>query len=304
MASSGAKPELVDDHEVVAEDGLDDPSDAVVGQAAVEGVDELGGGEVADPMSGVDRGVAERHEHVALAGAGGPDEDRVLRGADPLQRGQVVEGGRGIDEAATSNSSRRLATGKLAADPGSGVGRVAAGDLRFDEGAQELLRRPALRLGGDQQLGGDAAHRGELQPAQTGVEIGGERRRRARSWPAVDGIEPTAAGSARSAAGSPAPRPAAVGPGVPVPAARIERTSAALHRPNAHRPFQGGDQRVSPWAASGPASCSSSPGSRVTPAAAAPIKNVSATWPRARNALLGRGVRPGARRGLSGRAPP
>ena len=42
----------------------------VVGQAAVEVLDELGGGEVPDPKAGLDCGVPERDQGVALAGAG------------------------------------------------------------------------------------------------------------------------------------------------------------------------------------------------------------------------------------------
>ena len=73
--------DLVDDDQVVAEQGVDDLADGVVGQAAVEGLDEVGGGEVADPVPGVDGGEAERDEEVALAGAGGSDEAQVLPGA-------------------------------------------------------------------------------------------------------------------------------------------------------------------------------------------------------------------------------
>ena len=85
MSSSGAKPELVDQDEVVAEQGVDDLADGVVGQAAVEGLDEVGGGEVPDPVPVLDGGDAERDEHVGLPGAGGPDQADVLRGPDPLQ---------------------------------------------------------------------------------------------------------------------------------------------------------------------------------------------------------------------------
>jgi hypothetical protein len=52
----GREAELVDEDEVVAEQRVDDPSDAVVREAAVEGLDEVGGAEVADlvpaPMKG------------------------------------------------------------------------------------------------------------------------------------------------------------------------------------------------------------------------------------------------------------
>jgi hypothetical protein len=42
------EPDFVDEDQVVAEQGVDDPADAVVGQAAVEGLGEPGGGEIAD----------------------------------------------------------------------------------------------------------------------------------------------------------------------------------------------------------------------------------------------------------------
>jgi len=56
--------QLIDDDQVVAEQVLDDAADGVVGQAPVEGLDELGGGEVADLASGCDGGDAERDQAV------------------------------------------------------------------------------------------------------------------------------------------------------------------------------------------------------------------------------------------------
>ena len=85
------EPDFVDDDQVVAEQGVDDLPDAVVGQAAVEGLGQLGGGEVADLVPGLDGGDAERDEQVALAGAGRADQGEVLAGGDPFQRGQVVQ---------------------------------------------------------------------------------------------------------------------------------------------------------------------------------------------------------------------
>src|SRR5690348_1562068 len=81
----GGEPDLVADDQVVAQQGVDDAADAVVGQAAVEGLDQLRGGEVADPVPDRDGGVPERDEQVGLAGAGGPDQAEVLPGGDPLQ---------------------------------------------------------------------------------------------------------------------------------------------------------------------------------------------------------------------------
>ena len=111
----GSEPDLVDEDEVSAQCLFDDSPDAVVGEAAVEGLDELGGGEVADPPAGVDRGVADGDEQVALAGPGRPDETQVLPRGDPFEAGEVVEVAALTDDALTSNSSRVLVTGKPAA---------------------------------------------------------------------------------------------------------------------------------------------------------------------------------------------
>ena len=54
--------DFVNYDEIVAEQGVDDAADGVVGQAAVELLDEFGGGEVADPVPGRDGGVAKRDE--------------------------------------------------------------------------------------------------------------------------------------------------------------------------------------------------------------------------------------------------
>jgi hypothetical protein len=89
----GGEPDFVEEDEVVAEQGFDHFPDAVVGQAAVEGVGQGGCGEVADLAPGPDGGDAEGDQDVALAGAGRPDRAQVLRGGDPFQGGEVVQGG-------------------------------------------------------------------------------------------------------------------------------------------------------------------------------------------------------------------
>ena len=61
--------DFVEDDQVVAEQGVDDLADGVVGQAAVEGFDEIGCGEVPDLVPGVDGGVPEADQGVRLAGA-------------------------------------------------------------------------------------------------------------------------------------------------------------------------------------------------------------------------------------------
>ena len=55
---------LIDDDQVVAEQVLDNAADGVVGQAAVEGLGEVGGGEVADLGSCLDGRDAERDQAV------------------------------------------------------------------------------------------------------------------------------------------------------------------------------------------------------------------------------------------------
>ena len=88
-----------------------------------------------------------------------------------------------MEEAARSKSPRVLVTGKAALPhPVPGVGLIPGRDLGFDQGAQELLGVPPLGAGGDQEFGGQAAHRGELEPAQPGGQVGGQRRRCRAHW--------------------------------------------------------------------------------------------------------------------------
>ena len=170
------EPDFVADEQVVAEQGVDDSSDAVVGQAAVEGFDELGGGEVADSVPGAHGGDTERDQEVALAGAGRSDQGEVLPGGDPFQRGEVVQGG-GRD---AGHGAVELVEGldhreRCGLEPGGGVGGVAGGDLGLDEGAQQFLGCPPLGLRGAQQFRGELAYRGQLEPAQPVDQVGGQR---------------------------------------------------------------------------------------------------------------------------------
>jgi hypothetical protein len=101
---------------------------------------------------------------VALAGAGGSHEARVLLGLDPLERGEVVKArprDRGDGDVEVLERLRDGKAGLLEAR--QCIGGVPAGDLGLDEGPQQLLRCPALGPGDDEELGGDAAHGGELQ---------------------------------------------------------------------------------------------------------------------------------------------
>ncbi|MDP1821259.1 MAG: hypothetical protein Q8K58_15370 [Acidimicrobiales bacterium] len=111
--------ELVDDDQLSAEQLFDDAADAVVGEPAVEGLDELGGGEVADPVAGVDRGVAERRlgspSSAGLMSDMGPFHhsgvipDTVL----PVFADQVPDAGDSTDpRGERRNPSRRLRAGE------------------------------------------------------------------------------------------------------------------------------------------------------------------------------------------------
>ena len=92
--------------------------------------------------------------------------------------------------------------------------------------------------------------------------------------------------------------PGAVGLGTPVPAARIDRTSAARNRPKATARSRAATTAAGPWAAWSPARSSRSPpASAVMPDAAAALMNSSAAVPSAQNAfsagVLGRAARCG-----------
>ena len=188
----------------------------------------------------------------------GPTRHRFSRARDPLEGGEVVEGrlrdrGHGEVELVEGLGDRE----RRGLEPGAGVGGVAGGDLGLDEGAQQLFGRPALGLRGAQHLGGESAHRGELEPAQpvdqvrapaTGA-VGGHERRLVVAVASRDGVVGQWAGrDARAGRGPGRPRPGGVA-GVPAPAARMDRTSAARHRPNATARASASRKARSPCAA-------------------------------------------------------
>ena len=78
--------DLVDQDQVGLEDLLEHPADRVVGQAPIEGLDQLGGAEVADPLDPASTAcVAEGDEQVALAGPRRSDQTEVLLGPRPIR---------------------------------------------------------------------------------------------------------------------------------------------------------------------------------------------------------------------------
>ena len=155
MWSSGAKPISSMMISSLRHTALDGAADGVVGDGAVEVLDELDGGEVADLVAGFDGGAAERDEVVGLAGAGGSDEAQVVGSADPVEGDQVVVAGRrdrGLGEV-------ELVEGLDDGEPGGGHPVAACSTRRVtaissvDEDAQGLFGCPALRLGGEQDVG-------------------------------------------------------------------------------------------------------------------------------------------------------
>jgi hypothetical protein len=86
------KAQFVEDDEVDAQQGFDDFADGVVGQAAVEGFHEIGGGEVADLVPGVDGGNSQADQGVGLASAGSEgDRLQQLRAVLPCEVRVVAE---------------------------------------------------------------------------------------------------------------------------------------------------------------------------------------------------------------------
>ena len=116
-------------------------ADTVVGETAVELVDDCVCTEEGDTVAGVHGSVTEGDGEMALAGAGRTDESQVaVLGSH--SRGQVVEGGvaqRGDREVEVLQGLMDREGGQL--EPHAAVGLVARLALLLDEHAQELLGR-------------------------------------------------------------------------------------------------------------------------------------------------------------------
>jgi hypothetical protein len=88
----GREADFVDDDQLGAQQGVDDLADSVVGQAAVEGFDQVDGGEVADLVAGVHGGDTQPDEDVTFAGAGSEgDRLQQLRAVLPCEVRVVAE---------------------------------------------------------------------------------------------------------------------------------------------------------------------------------------------------------------------
>ncbi len=81
----GGVAEIVDHDEVVAQEALDQFANGVVGQPAVERLDELVGLKEADAVSSGDRSTSQGLGKLALADAGGAGEAEVVITLEPFQ---------------------------------------------------------------------------------------------------------------------------------------------------------------------------------------------------------------------------
>ena len=119
----GREAQVVDDDEVGPQQALDEPADGVVGEPAVERLGEArpprssGPGTPTRPRRGRGRSSVWR-----LAGARRSDEDEVLAGPDPLERGEVVEG-RPRDRGLGDPRTRRASCAPGSRPPAAGPGR-------------------------------------------------------------------------------------------------------------------------------------------------------------------------------------
>ena len=299
----GREAEVVDDHEVGPQQALDEPPDAVVGEAAVERLGEAGRREVADPEAGLDRGMPEGDEEVALAGARRSHEDQVLPGPDPLERGEVVEGRPGDGALGDRELVERLCapgTPRPAAVPGRWRrrGRASSASSRVrssSSGAQRWAFAVTSTSGASRRTAASLSRRrAASRSGARGAGVGG------RSSDGLQGIGRERADRDRRQLDR------QLGPGGTdgrhagsrgEDRAHVGRPKAAEGEARSRAP-----RRTSrPWARSRSAIRTSSPASLPVPPAAAARRNASATGPSDRNAISagvrGRIARTGGRAG-------
>jgi len=110
-------------------------------------------------VSGTDRGAPERLGEVAIADAGRSGEAEVVAALQPFQGGEELKRRPRQLAGLQIEIVERLGCGESGGlQAGALVGRFARGDLFADQRGEQLVRRPALRLGGLQQLGRELAH--------------------------------------------------------------------------------------------------------------------------------------------------
>src|SRR5579859_196044 len=283
----GSKTQFIDQNQLVAQQLADQLANGVVGQSAVQRFDQISRHQVAHLHATFDGAYTAAQQRVRLARARRPNQEQILFGAYPLQRGDVLKGwarDRGLSHLeALQGLDHRKAT---MLETNASVGCIARGDLSLQQRAQHFLGTPALRDRGLQHLRRLLTHGGQLEAAQSVDQVHGQRRRY-RGDHALTAWTAYALSERTGTSGSSSARcwPACTGVGTPRPASRMARTSLALKR----------RKRVARSSALMTASrlqiASSSTidvnsySSRSVPAAAALRKNTSATGPRPTKAI-------------------
>ena len=111
----GREAEVVDDDEVVAQEALDDPADRVVGEAAVERLDERGGRQIAHLPARTTAASPRPSRMCDLPVPAGPTSTTFSAPSIQSSEARCSKVVRGIDDSARSKPSSRLVTGKPAA---------------------------------------------------------------------------------------------------------------------------------------------------------------------------------------------
>jgi hypothetical protein len=65
----GCEAQLIDQDQVVAEYGVDELANGIVGESAIEGLDQIGGDEIPHPQASLDRAIPHANQAVAFARA-------------------------------------------------------------------------------------------------------------------------------------------------------------------------------------------------------------------------------------------
>src|SRR2546422_2870281 len=87
-----SKSQLVDQDQLMAQEVADDLADRVVGQAAVQGFDQISSDQVADLQAAFYGAHAAADQRVAFAGARRSNQEHILFGAYPFERRDVLKG--------------------------------------------------------------------------------------------------------------------------------------------------------------------------------------------------------------------
>jgi hypothetical protein len=165
--------EIVHDRDVQGEPAAKLALEGVVGTRGVEGVEELGGLDVADGMPGAASGVAEGLREVALPHADWAGEDHVLLLGEPVEAEELADAG------------PIVADGGL---PGDGLGRDLLLEAGDDEPLLEAAAVAAVDFVLEQEL--EKLQRTELDLAGMGRAVGprGEQAAQAQALEATDQI--------------------------------------------------------------------------------------------------------------------